>query len=236
LKLKLVMTPFLLLLIGTHVQAQNSSEKLRTRARSIEPFIVAAATRYGVDAHLLWTIAYLESRFQPKAISYKDGRPCAFGLMQFVPATARQYGLRNPYNPREAIDAAARYIRDLLNRFDGRGDLVLAAYNAGEGTVEAYRQGRRLVLPNGKVINPNAIRTGGIPPYAETQAYVGRGMLLYQNLVHQLPNNPRIDFQGGQSGTSIYTSNLGSSLRPIRKSKGSEKKEVTRAPLSLYAN
>jgi len=235
LKPNFVIAAFLLLVLGTDVQAQNSFEKLRARARSIEPFIVAAATRYGVDAHLLWTIAYLESRFQPKAISYKDGRPCAFGLMQFVPATARQYGLRNPYNPREAIDAAARYIRDLLKRFDGRGDLVLAAYNAGEGTVEAYREGRKLVLPNGKVINPNAIRTGGIPPYAETQAYVARGTFVYQNIIHQLPSNPRIDSHGGQSGTSIYISNLGSSIRPIHQRKESEKKEVTQPP-SLYAN
>jgi len=118
LKLKLVIIPFILLMLfRVDVQGQDSLEKLKNRARSFEPIIVAAANRYGVDANLLWTIAYLESRFDPRAVSYKDGRPCAFGLMQFEPATAQQYGLTNPHNPREAVDAAARHVRDLLKRF-----------------------------------------------------------------------------------------------------------------------
>src|SRR5688572_32956118 len=130
-----------MMLFASDVLGQDSFEEVRKRARQFEPMILAAASRYHVDPHLLWIIAYLESRFNPQAISYKDGRPCAFGLMQFVPSTAKQYGLTNPHNSREAVDAAARYVRDLLKRFDGRGDLVLAAYNAGEGTVEAFRDG-----------------------------------------------------------------------------------------------
>ena len=148
----------LTLLLTAYVQAQEENERLRTRGRIYEPLIVASAARYGIDPHLLWTIAYLESRFKPFAVSYKDGKPCARGLMQFIPATAREYGLRDPHSVPAAVDAAARYLRDLLRRFDGRGDLVLAAYNAGEGTIDAYRDGRRLVLPGGKVINPNAVR------------------------------------------------------------------------------
>jgi soluble lytic murein transglycosylase-like protein len=165
-----------------HVQGQGNDQSLRKRARLYEPIIAAAAARYNVDAHLLWTIAYLESRFRPEAVSYKGGKPCAYGLMQFVPATAQRYRLKNPHDPEEAVDAAARYVRDLLKRFGGRGDLVLAAYNAGEGTVEAFRDGKRLVLPNRKVINPAAIRTGGIPPYVETREYVARGRFIYQNI------------------------------------------------------
>jgi soluble lytic murein transglycosylase-like protein len=161
------------------IQAQEDIDRVRVRARPVEPIIRDAAVRYGVDPYLLWTVAYLESRFDPGSVSYKDGVPCAFGLMQFVPSTGKRYGLRNPHDPTDAIDAAARYIRDLMARFDGHLDLILAAYNAGEGAVEAYRYGKRLTLPNGKVINPTSIITGGIPPYTETQAYVARGRLVF---------------------------------------------------------
>jgi hypothetical protein len=131
---------------------------------------------------LLWTIAYLESRFRKDAISYKDGKPCAYGMMQFIPPTALRYGLTNPHDPLQAIDAAARYVRDLQRRFGPRGDLILAAYNAGEGTVEAFRSGKTLVLPNNKVINPRGFRTDGIPPYKETRNYVSRGEIIYRNI------------------------------------------------------
>jgi soluble lytic murein transglycosylase-like protein len=92
--------------------------------------------------------------------------------MQFMPDTASRYGLSNPHDPQQAIDAAARYLRDLLRKFGGRTDLALAAYNAGEGTVESFRTGRALVLPTGKVVNSRGQITGGIPPYRETQQYV----------------------------------------------------------------
>jgi hypothetical protein len=92
--------------------------------------------------------------------------------MQFMPETAARYALRDPHDPQTAIDAGARYLRDLLRKFDGRVDLALAAYNAGEGTVEAFRTGRSLRLTSGKVINPAQSITGGIPPYRETQEYV----------------------------------------------------------------
>ena len=92
--------------------------------------------------------------------------------MQFMPETAAKYGLTNPHDPRAAIDAAARYLRDLLRRFDGRLDLAIAAYNAGEGTVDAFQKGRILRLENGRVVNEAKMITGGIPPYRETQNYV----------------------------------------------------------------
>ncbi len=92
--------------------------------------------------------------------------------MQFMPDTARRYGLQNPHDPRAAIDAAAHYLRDLLIRFDGRLDLALAAYNAGEGTVESFQTGRPLRLTSGKIINPRGLTTGGLPPYSETRTYV----------------------------------------------------------------
>ena len=183
----LVLWPIFIFLPIVYVQAQETThveagQELRARASLYEPLIAAAARRYNVDPRLLWTIAYLESRFREGAISYKDGKPCAYGMMQFTAPTAARYGLKNPHDVRAAIDAAARYLRDLQMRFGGRGDLILAAYNAGEGAVEAFRAGRRLVLPNLKIINPAGIQTGGIPPYQETREYVERGKIVYQNI------------------------------------------------------
>lgn len=181
----------LIAVLSTNVfpQAQKRSRTTntwRTRARVYEPLIASTAERYNVDPHLLWTIAYLESRFRHNAVSYKNGKPCAYGLMQFTGATALSYGLRNPHNARESIDAAARYVRDLQTRFGPRVDLILAAYNAGEGTVEAFRDGRTLALPNSKIINPRGQRTGGIPPYTETRQYVARREIIYQELTRSV--------------------------------------------------
>jgi soluble lytic murein transglycosylase-like protein len=70
-------------------------------------------------------------------------------------------------------------VRNLQTRFGPRVDLILAAYNAGEGTVEAFRDGKTLVLPNSKIINPRGLRTGGLPPYRETRQYVALGGIIY---------------------------------------------------------
>lgn len=107
--------------------------------------------------------------------------------MQFMPDTARRYGLQNPHDPRAAIDAGARYLRDLLFRFNGRLDLALAAYNAGEGTVESFLTGRPLRLTNGKIINPRGLITGGLPPYVETRTYVNSILSLYAQHSAQAP-------------------------------------------------
>src|SRR5262245_1362631 len=106
-KFRIVSKVVLVVVLVMRVQGQESIETAQVRARSIQPMISSAAARYGVDPHLLWTIGYLESGFNSKAISYKDGVPCAFGLMQFVPSTGKRYGLRDPHDPRDAIDAAA---------------------------------------------------------------------------------------------------------------------------------
>ena len=217
-KFRIVGQVALVVVFAMQIQGQESINRARVRARLIEPIISAAAARYSVDPHLLWTIGYLESGFRSEAISYKDGVPCAFGLMQFVPSTGKRYGLRNPHDPRDAIDAAARYVRDLMARFDGNLDFVLAAYNAGEGAVEAYRYGRRLMLPNGKVINPRGIRTGGIPPYKETRGYVARGRLIFSAVTRKqlFSGSPRQSAEKSARSSnphreaSIYSSNDGS--------------------------
>jgi soluble lytic murein transglycosylase-like protein len=166
---KLVHALVFLLLVGVSINAQQGANySIQQRALSLEPYFVDSARRNGIDPRILRVLCYLESRFRPDAISPKGAR----GPMQFMPETAARYALINPHDSRTAIDAAARYFRDLLSKFDGRIDLAFAAYNAGEGTVEAFRNGRVLRLSNGKIINAGRSVTGGIPPYRETQNYV----------------------------------------------------------------
>lgn len=236
----------LMLLPVGYAEAQETDA--RQRARSYEPLIASAAQRYNVDPRLLWTIAYLESRFRQGAISYKDGKPCAYGMMQFTATTATRYGLKDPHSVREAIDAAARYVRDLQERFGARGDLILAAYNAGEGTVEAFRDGKRLVLPNGKIINPGSIRTGGVPPYLETREYVGRGKLVYQNisgegLFARRSRVPVADSSkdtesktGARTEGSIYSSELGENQPTEPAVKSAKTKVSVQVGSSIYVN
>ena len=169
---------YALMIIGsTAAQAQSragGSSELLARARVVEPLMREAARRHGVDPRVLWTIAYLETRFQSNQISPKGAR----GMMQFMPATATAYGLVNPFDAAASIDAAARYVRFLAARFDNRFDLILAGYNAGEGTVEAYRRGVSIQQPDGRIINPRRLQTGGIPPYQETRNYVANGLII----------------------------------------------------------
>jgi soluble lytic murein transglycosylase-like protein len=148
--------------------AHREHRQLQERVDRLEPFIVAAALRHRVDARILRAICFTESRYRIDVVSPKGAR----GPMQFMPATAARYGLRDPNDPEQAIDAAARYLRDLLKKFDGRVDLALAAYNAGEGAVISFMTGKPLTLQDGRIMNARGVVTGGIPPYAETQKYV----------------------------------------------------------------
>ncbi len=110
-----------------------------------DPLIESAATKHAIDARIVKAVIQVESAFQPRARSSKG----AMGLMQLMPRTARQYQARNPYDPASNIEAGTKYLKTLLNEFEL--PLALAAYNAGGGAVRRF---------------------GGIPPYAETQAYV----------------------------------------------------------------
>jgi hypothetical protein len=157
-------------------QDRHKDRSLHERAMRLEPFIVAAANRYGIDARILRAICFVESRYRINAVSSKGAR----GPMQFMPETAHRYGLRDPYNPQQAIDAAARYFRDLLKKFGGRVELALAAYNAGEGAVTSYLTGKPLILRDGRIVNARGVVTGGIPPYPETKRYV-RSVLMLLN-------------------------------------------------------
>ena len=116
-----------------------------------DAIIEKAAKEYDIDASLVSALIRAESNYQPRAISRKGAR----GLMQLMPATARRLSVANSFDPASNVKGGVRYLRELVDRFGNRPELVLAAYNAGEGAVEAY---------------------GGVPPYRETMAYVTRIM------------------------------------------------------------
>ena len=115
---------------------------------SYQKLFVDAEQKYGVPADLLAAVAQQESNFNPRAVSRAGAR----GLMQLMPGTARSLGVSNSFDPAQAVDGAARLLRDHLRTF-GTVDLALAAYNAGPGAVRKH---------------------GGVPPYAETKNYVAK--------------------------------------------------------------
>ena len=114
-----------------------------------------AARTHGVDPRLVAAIARRESAWNAKAVSHVG----ACGIMQLMPETARYLGVTNVFDPRENIFGGARYLRTLLDTFNGDLDLTLAAYNAGPGAVAKYR---------------------GVPPYRETKAYVAAVRATYE--------------------------------------------------------
>jgi soluble lytic murein transglycosylase-like protein len=114
----------------------------------IDNLIRQNAARYGVDAYFIYCVIQQESDFSPTAVSVKGAR----GLMQLMPGTAARYGVIDVNDPAQNIMGGTRYLKDLLRLFPGRIDLVLAAYNAGEGAVIKYGQ--------------------TVPPYKETKDYV----------------------------------------------------------------
>lgn len=115
-----------------------------------------AAERYGLPTELLHSVAAAESGYRQEAISYKG----AIGVMQLMPGTASELGA-DPHDPVENIDAGARYLRDLVLRYDGGLHRALAAYNAGAGAVQKYN---------------------GVPPYRETENYVRKVVDQYKKL------------------------------------------------------
>src|SRR5712691_7360033 len=117
---------------------------------NIDNFILESGQRNAVDPLLLYAIMHQESTFKPRAMSNKGAR----GLMQLMPGTALRFGVTSIWDPRQNIEGGARYMRFLLDQFEGDVQLALAGYNAGEGAVVKY--GNR------------------IPPYSETQEYVRR--------------------------------------------------------------
>jgi soluble lytic murein transglycosylase-like protein len=115
--------------------------------------------KYNVDPYLIFLVMEQESHFNTHAVSPKGAR----GLMQLMPGTGARFGVRRPHDPAQNISGGTRYLRELLNRFNNRVDLVLASYNAGEGAVAKF--GNK------------------VPPYQETRNYVKKISKRYKRTI-----------------------------------------------------
>jgi soluble lytic murein transglycosylase-like protein len=120
------------------------------RAATYEDMIVEHSRLNGVRPSLVRAVVQVESGFNPRAYSPKG----AMGLMQLMPATAREFGVRNPFNPEDNVRGGVAYLKQLLDRYDNNEQLALAAYNAGPAAVDKHGQ--------------------SIPPYRETRDYVSK--------------------------------------------------------------
>ena len=129
-----------------------------TGSSRLDTLIRQNGIRHGVDPDLIFLVMEQESHFNPRVVSPKGAR----GLMQLMPGTGARFGVRNPFDPAQNISGGTRYLRELLNRFNNRVDLVLASYNAGEGAVIKF--GHK------------------VPPYTETRNYVKNISYRYRRL------------------------------------------------------
>lgn len=134
-------------------ESDSSSKKARgwtTGNAKIDGLIKQSGSKYGVDPYLIFCVMEQESHFNARALSPKGAR----GLMQLMPGTSARFGIRRPSDPAQNVAGGTRYLKQLMGQFNGRIDLVLASYNAGEGAVLKF--GRK------------------VPPYRETRDYVKR--------------------------------------------------------------
>ena len=129
-------------------QSGKKASGWSTGRSGLDSLIRQNGYKYNVDPYLIFLVMEQESHFNTRALSPKGAR----GLMQLMPGTAARFGVRRPHDAAQNISGGTRYLRELLNRFNNRVDLVLASYNAGEGAVAKF--GNR------------------VPPYQETRNYV----------------------------------------------------------------
>jgi soluble lytic murein transglycosylase-like protein len=143
--------------------------------------IAEASARYGVPERLIWAVIRVESGFDARAVSPKGAR----GLMQLMPETAAILGVRDMFNPRENIHAGTRHLRGMMDRFHYDLPMAIAAYNAGDRPVAAFR---------------------GIPPYPETREYVARVLRYYgAPLAWELQGSGGIQQYVARDGSVTYT-------------------------------
>ncbi len=160
----------------TVAESDSSTTKARgwtTGRPKIDGFIRQSGAKYSVDPYLIFCVMEQESHFNSRARSPKGAR----GLMQLMPGTSARLGVRRPSDPAQNIAGGTRYLKQLIERFDGRIDLVLASYNAGEGAVMKF--GRK------------------VPPYRETRDYVKKISYRYRRTKPAVPRRSDVASVGG---------------------------------------
>lgn len=162
--------------LETLAESNSSSRKERgwsTGRPKIDALIRQNGSKYGVDPYLIFCVMEQESHFNAGALSPKGAR----GLMQLMPGTAARFGVTRSFDPGQNIAGGTRYLKQLMGKFNGRVDLVLASYNAGEGAV--VRFGHR------------------VPPYRETRNYVKRVGFRYRQVKSASPQPRNAVSAGG---------------------------------------
>jgi soluble lytic murein transglycosylase-like protein len=134
----------------SYIRISLENRQAKADYRAYDPVISLLCKKYAVDEALVKAVIKAESDFDPMAVSKKGAQ----GLMQLMPETARDLSVRNPFHPAQNLEGGIRYLRKLLDQFQGNLYLALAAYNAGENAVVKYNN--------------------SIPPFEETRTYVKR--------------------------------------------------------------
>lgn len=177
LRLKIIGTAaFLVCLAFLFLQIEARAEP--GSPQRFDSLIESVAEEYGLEASLIHSIIRTESNYDPNAVSSKG----AVGLMQLMPETAKRYGVRNLYDPRQNIEGGVKYLKDLMNLFEGKTDHVLAAYNAGHNAIKKY---------------------GGVPPFPETRRFIEKVKSTYPNST--IRNRKKIYKYYDDEGRVVFT-------------------------------
>jgi soluble lytic murein transglycosylase-like protein len=160
-----------------------------------DSIIRSVASNYGLEPTLIHSIIRTESNYDPDAVSPKG----AMGLMQLMPETAERYGVRDIYNPRENIEGGVKYLKYLMDLYNGKTDYVLAAYNAGHNAIKKY---------------------GGIPPFPETRRFIEKVKSTYPNST--IRDRKKIYKYYDDSGRVVFTNSR--VLYSLNKSKNQKNK------------
>lgn len=155
------------------------SSTVSSSSQKYSPIIREASQKYKVSEKLIHSIIAVESNYDSRAVSSKGAK----GLMQLMPDTAKEYGVRNIYDPRQNIEGGVKYLAELIDLYNGKLDHILAAYNAGREAVKQHK---------------------GVPPYRETRNYIRKVKNLY-NGPFSIPGRTEIKKYVDKSGRLVLT-------------------------------